>query len=89
MTQESYDSLAAWLAAQPETAQKLAKEFPIPLKIEVDGQLHWLIGYTEDDHLIITPIDPADFDAAKDAAVFLPADRARAARAAPPPPPQY
>ena len=49
-----------WLKTRPEAVQKLASEFPLGMVIDVDGHVHYLMGYTEGDELIISPINPFD-----------------------------
>ena len=45
--------------------RRLAAEFPLRTLVNVGGTLFFVIGYTEDDGLIISQIDPADnYDAA-------------------------
>jgi hypothetical protein len=62
MTIESYDSLKAWLASRPESVQRLAREFPLDSMFNVNGQMYYLLGYTEQDVLILTPINPTTDD---------------------------
>jgi hypothetical protein len=50
----------AWIASRPPCVQKLARQFPITTTVEIDGTLHYLIGYTENNMLILTPINPVD-----------------------------
>ena len=67
-----------WLATRPESVRELAKEFPLGLEIGVGGVTHYLIGYTEDDSLIISPIWPGDdYDAAYEARQHVCADHLR------------
>ncbi len=55
----------AWVRSRPECVQKLIEEFPIASILRVDGELFYLIGWNEDDSLIISPVDPAeDYDGA-------------------------
>lgn len=50
----------AWLATRPECVQKLAKEFPLEEfgVLEVDDEYLHLCGYTENDMLIFSIVDP-------------------------------
>lgn len=50
----------AWLATRPECVQKLAKEFPLEEVgvVGVNGELLHLCGYTENDMLIFSTVDP-------------------------------
>ena len=47
-----------WLKTRPEAVQKLAAEFPLGMVIDVDGYDHYLIGYTEGDEVVISPVSP-------------------------------
>lgn len=59
------DKLDAWLKTRPESVQKLAEEFPIGSVLEVEGEPWHLLGYTEADELIVSPLSPfVDYDAA-------------------------
>lgn len=53
-----------WLAGRPASVQKLAEEFPFccVLEIELEGDPveFYLIGYTEDDSLLVSPVDPIE-----------------------------
>lgn len=73
--QAAYD---AWLASRPECVRKLAAEFPINSRFMVEGILFHLLGYTEGDTLIVSPIDPLDFyDEAMAAKVYMCAEHFR------------
>ena len=48
--------LKAWIASRPECVRKLALEFPIGTTVEVEGRDLYLIGWTEDDMLILSPL---------------------------------
>lgn len=56
--------LQAWLATRPPCVQKLAAEFPINSAIDprltkhVGSEMYFVFGYTEDDRLVISAIDP-------------------------------
>lgn len=70
----------AWLATRPECVRKLAAEFPLGTEIEINGVPHWLLGYTENDMLIISPINPGeDYDGACQAREWICAGHVRAA----------
>lgn len=62
------EQAAEWLKTLPESVRKLAAEFPLGMLLEgPNGEAWHLIGYTEDDMLIITPVNPGeDYDAAKE-----------------------
>jgi hypothetical protein len=67
-----------WLKTRPEWVQKLASEFPLGTVIDVDGYDHYLIGYTEGDEVVISPISPfEDFDAAYKERMILCAEHLR------------
>jgi len=76
------DILDAWLKTAPEHVQKLAAEFPIGclLCIFSDADPWYVIGWTGDDHLIISPT-PIDVNPALSIAVAhtVPAARYRVA----------
>ena len=79
---ESYDSMQAWIASRPECVQKLAQEFPLGTLITDENETrYFLIGYTEDDRLIISPVDPhEDYDRARDERSYICAEHLRAQR---------
>jgi hypothetical protein len=60
MADDRYDSMEAWIASRPESVRKLAAEFPIESRLDTPDGPMWIIGYTEDDFLIISPINPFD-----------------------------
>jgi hypothetical protein len=69
-----------WLATRPPKVRALAQEFPVGLVLEdEDGcQLH-VIGYTEQDHLIVSPVSPdLDYHAALASRCYLCAAHVRA-----------
>lgn len=52
-----------WLAARPESVKELAAEYPMGTVVAFDGRELYVIGWTEDDHCIVSPIwveDDAD-----------------------------
>lgn len=49
-----------WLATRPESVQKLAKEFPPGTAIEVNGRKLYLLGYNENDMLIVSETWPGE-----------------------------
>jgi hypothetical protein len=58
-------TIEEWLASRPACVQALAREFPVGSKLEIHGTVMHLIGYTEADRLIVTPLNPRkDFAAA-------------------------
>lgn len=50
-----------WLKTRPKSVQKLAAEFPLGSECEGrNGEILFIIGYTEDDAIVLTPINPSD-----------------------------
>jgi hypothetical protein len=65
-------SFQEWLATRPECVQKLAARHRLGARYNVDGVTHWLIGYTENDMIIVSPIDPSvDYDGANENRVHI------------------
>ena len=59
------NALQAWLDTRPERVRRLAAEFPLRTLVNMRGVLFFVIGYTEDDSLIVSQTDPSDnYDAA-------------------------
>lgn len=66
------DPFQAWLATRPECVQKLAAEFPLGTVVQHDGKALHLLGYNEDDMLILSEIDPhKDYDGANENKVYI------------------
>lgn len=66
------DGYQGWLATRPECVQKLAAEFPLGTVVQHDGTNLYLLGYTEDDTLIMSEIDPGvDYDGANASKVYF------------------
>lgn len=67
------DARAEWLKTRPECVQKLAAEFPIGSVFQVDGKPPlYLLGWTEEDTIIVSEIDPCeDYEAAHEAKQYL------------------
>ena len=66
-------TLEEWLLTRPPCVQELAKEFPVGTVVDGGpaGRLY-LMGWTEDDMLILSPIDPHErYDEAYAARVHL------------------
>lgn len=50
-----------WLKTRPECVQALAAEFPPMMGVAgPDGEVLMVIGWTEDDKLIVSPINPGE-----------------------------
>lgn len=72
--------LAAWLKTRPEKVQGLAAEFPPGWEFEYEGVTYYVVGYTESDRLIISPIRPTndeDYEASMAARTYVCADHLR------------
>jgi hypothetical protein len=48
----------AWVLSRPESVRKLCAEFPMYTRLVVGGQLRWVIGYTEDGHVVVSDFCP-------------------------------
>lgn len=56
-----------WLDTRPECVQKLVKEFPPNTEIMLEDDKYYLVGYLEDDTLIISKHSPKyEYDLATD-----------------------
>jgi hypothetical protein len=53
-------TMEEWLASRPESVRKLLAEFPMGTEIMIDDRPWWVIGATEDDILVISPVMPSD-----------------------------
>jgi hypothetical protein len=53
-------TMEEWLASRPESVRKLLAEFPMGTEIMIDDRPWWVIGATEDDILVISPVAPSD-----------------------------
>ena len=62
-----------WLATRPQSVRDLAAEFPLLTSVQMpDGKQMLVIGWTEGDSLIISPVDPrTDYDGAYSARTYL------------------
>ena len=68
----------AWLLTRPECVQRLAREFPPMSVFSIDDEKHWLIGWTEDDQLIVSPVNPqSDYDGSRHAKKLVCAEHFR------------
>lgn len=50
----------AWLKTRPKCVQKLAKEFPMGTRVQFGGEMLHLLGWTENDSIILSPINPSE-----------------------------
>lgn len=48
----------AWVLMRPESVRILCAEFPMYTRMVVGGQLRWVIGYTEDGHVVVSDYCP-------------------------------
>ncbi len=61
------DEFERWLEGRPEQVKALAREFPPKTSFEdIYGRgIWWVLGYTENDCLILTPVNPGkDYEGA-------------------------
>jgi len=68
------------LCTRPTSVQALAAEFPLGTTFTFEGDplVYYLLGYEEDDRLLVTPVDPAvDYAAALAAQASFDAKHAR------------
>lgn len=49
-----------WLASRPDCVRQLAAEFPIGTEVHVGDVVLHVIGYTEADQVIVSPVWAAD-----------------------------
>jgi hypothetical protein len=76
-----------WLATRPASVQKLAAEFPPRTILIVKGITMHVMGWTEGDDLLVSPVDPYfDYDRAYATRQRLCASHARSGEIKPAPP---
>ena len=51
---------AAWEATRPSSVRKLSREFPVERAYLVDGVVHFVIGYDEEDNILMSNEPPSD-----------------------------
>jgi len=67
-----------WLKTRPPCIQALAAEFPLDYLVLLDGRVHYILGYTEGDMLMLSPVDPGvDYEAAMARMIYLCASHLR------------
>lgn len=72
--------LDEWLATRPKSVRALAAEFPIGTRVSVGDEKWFVIGYTETDMLIVSPVDiQVNYDAAYNQRQLICAAHCRAA----------
>jgi hypothetical protein len=49
--------IAEWLRTRPECVQKLAREFPVHSSFLWAGKVYHVLGWTDEDELIVTTVD--------------------------------
>lgn len=65
-------TLEEWIAQRPPSVQKLALMFPISSQVYIEDILHYIVGYTEGNMVMITHIDPVvDYNAALKARKYI------------------
>jgi len=65
MKKKQMSPFEAWLLTRPACIQRLAKEFPIGLKINCGEESFYLLGYQENDSVILSVVNPTiDYEAA-------------------------
>lgn len=70
------NTMDEWIASRPEPVRKLAAEFPPGARVGPDKL--YVIGYTEDGMLIVSPYDPHEgYDRAVEARLYMCASHAR------------
>lgn len=56
---------AAWIASRPESIRRLAAEFPLGASFAIGDRVLYLVGYNEDDSLLVSRYNPAtDYESA-------------------------
>jgi hypothetical protein len=62
----STDSWAAWFASRPACVQALILQYPVETHVFLDDRRAYIIGWTENDKLILSWTDPEeDYDEAR------------------------
>lgn len=63
----------AWYASRPAAVQALVRKFPAGATVvRLEGVDHFVLGYTEDDKLIVSQVDPtSDYDRAMAEKVYV------------------
>lgn len=64
-------TVSEWLLSRPACVQELAKEFPPNSVIHIEGKLFFIFGYTENDKLILAPLDSRNYDEAMENRMYL------------------
>jgi hypothetical protein len=55
----------AWIASRPPVVRDLARRFPAGSAVMIRGKQFYIIGYTDDDMLLVSETDPfQDYDKA-------------------------
>ena len=72
MSGKDFDPLDDWLQTRPKRVQELASEFPIGTILKIKDKNTYLIGWTESDGLIVSPIDPYEsYDKSIDQQIYV------------------
>lgn len=70
-------TFSEWLDDQPESVRRLAEEFP-PCEIFLNETKYWVIGYSENDELIVSDVPPGEGEAKQQARrAYVPAEQLR------------
>lgn len=59
MDLETQKQWQEWIESRPPSVQQLAAKFPPESKFVIHGVRYYLLGYTEDEVLIVTKVNPA------------------------------
>lgn len=74
-------AFSAWLFDRPEHVQSLAREFPPGTVLTCNDCRLYLIGYNEENCLILSKVDPfKDYERALKNKVYISADTVRTAK---------
>jgi hypothetical protein len=60
-----------WLSTRPQCVQDLAKEFPWLSQVSVNGKTYFVIGYTEEDMIIVSQTYPVHFQLAMETKEYV------------------
>lgn len=70
--EEKKQALAEWIASRPESVQRLAAEFPLGTVFDTGKGRWYLVGWTENDSLIVSRVDPRrDYEGAMNSKQYL------------------
>lgn len=79
MSKSLEEAIREFLQGRPPIIHALAREFPPGLELMMEGVRHWLIGWTEEEELIFSPVDPQEnYEGALQDKIYVCADHFRA-----------